>query len=673
MIRVVTIALALLVVSSPLAAETLTYVDLIGRLTDLERLATLPEPGEACAQWSSYHRASTYDASTGKYVAWDQNKDGSGFIRKEGESLVLAEMEGPGCIWRIWSALAQKGRVKIYLDGASEPAVDLPFAGYFNRKHEPFVHESLVHMTARGLNNYVPIPYQRSCKIVAEPGWGRFYHFTYGTFPKGTKVPTFTMELSAEEKAALAEAHRKLTDGGADPAGKRAGQETVRKTVQVADGKDASVVTLSGPRAMTAIRAKLDVPPSPKDREFLRKMALAIRWDGEPRPSVWSPFGDFFGTAGGANQYTSLPLGLTDDGEWYCLWYMPFAKSAELTLSNDTGRQVVVTFEITHAPLTRPIDQLGRFHAKWHRDAFLPPEPERWIDWTMLQAEGRGRYCGVMLHVWNPRGGWWGEGDEKIHVDGERFPSTFGTGSEDYFGYAWCNPTLFQNAYHNQTISMGNRGHVSVNRWHLGDAIPFQESIEVYIEKYWPNKKPTRYAAVAYWYQAAGQADGYEAVPADDRTDYWEKPHGFKVIGALEGERLDVVGQTAGRARLQDLYHYKGTWSDQAHLWWTHAKPGDKLTVSFPVRPPGQYRLILQMTKAKDYGIVQLHLDGKKLGDRIDLYNPKVAPTGPMDMGTFDLTAMKHELTIEIVAANPKAMKRYMAGLDYIQLVPVKE
>ena len=106
-----------------------------------------------------------------------------------------------------------------------------------------------------------------------------------------------------------------------------------------------------------------------------------------------------------------------------------------------------------------------------------------------------------MLHVWNPRGGWWGEGDEKFFVDGEMFPSTFGTGSEDYFGYAWCDPTLFTNCYHNQTISMGNRGHISVNRWHIGDNVPFQESFEAAIEKYYPNSKPTLYAATAYWYQ----------------------------------------------------------------------------------------------------------------------------------------------------------------------------
>ena len=72
--------------------------------------------------------------------------------------------------------------------------------------------------------------------------------------------------------------------------------------------------------------------------------------------------------------------------------------------------------------------------------------PERRaIDWTMLHTQGRGRFVGVELHVWNPKGGWWGEGDEKFYIDGEKFPSTFGTGSEDYFGYAWCNPTPFQN------------------------------------------------------------------------------------------------------------------------------------------------------------------------------------------------------------------------------------
>jgi hypothetical protein len=138
---------------------------------------------------------------------------------------------------------------------------------------------------------------------------------------------------------------------------------------------------------------------------------------------------------------------------------MPFAREGQVEIVNDGKASRNVTFEISHAPLTRPIAQLGRFHAKWHRDAFLPSEPERRIDWPMLKTEGAGRFVGVMLHVWNPKGGWWGEGDEKFFVDGEKFPSTFGTGSEDYFGYAWGNPTLFARPYHAQTMTQNNKGH----------------------------------------------------------------------------------------------------------------------------------------------------------------------------------------------------------------------
>jgi len=657
--------------SQAVAAETLTYVDLIKRLTDLERLATLPAPGEWCAQWSSYHRDSRYDASTGKYVKWDQNGDGNGFIRKEGDRFVLAEMKGPGCIWRIWSAKADEGHVRIYLDGASEPAVDLPFIGYFDRRNAPFTYPSLVHTTARGLNCYVPIPYQTSCKIVADKDWGRYYHFTYGTFPADTRVPTFKRRLSAEGRAALAAGDKILSSGGVDPVGKRAGEATVKKRVAVEAGAKTHVVELKGPQAITAIRARpIDLPRSPEDRKVLRELTLEMSWDDETQPSVWSPFGDFFGTAPGANEYRSLPLGLTKDGWWYCYWYMPFAKSAAITVGNDGEQARRVDVQITHAPLTRPIETLGRLHAKWHRDAFLPPEPERKIDWTMLKTAGRGRYCGVMLHVWNPRGGWWGEGDEKFHVDGETFPSTFGTGSEDYFGYAWCNPTLFENGYHNQTISMGNRGHVSVNRWHVCDDVPFGKSFEAYIEKYYPNDKPTRYAAVAYWYLAAGQEDGYTAQPLEDRIGYWKTPVVFREPGAIEGELMKILTRTGGRTRRQDLFRQKGTWSDQYQLWWVRNKPGNRLELALPVRSTGTYRLLIQLTKANDYAIVQLGLDGRKLGEPIDLYSPQVVPTGAMDMGVHELTAGQHRLTFEIVGANPKASKRHMVGLDYVKLVP---
>jgi hypothetical protein len=565
--------------------EKLTYIDLINRLTDLEQLAILPAPGEKCQQWSSYDRASKYDEASGKYVGWFANGDGTGIIRKEGDAQVFAEMEGPGVIWRIWSALANKGHVKIYLDGAAEPTVDLPFIGYFNRENEPFTHEALVHMTARGQNCYVPIPYQKSCKIVGQGDWGRYYHFTYTTYPKGTIVPTFKRQLSAEETAALDKAATILTQSGRypAPAGKRRGRKMVRR-VRVSPGAIMEVAKLKGPRAITALEIKMDFPESQDDRNILRELVLQIYWDGEPEPSVRVPLGDFFGTAPGVNKYKSLPLGMTDEG-FYSNWYMPFATSAVVQIRNDGEKAQTAMFSVAQAPLTKPIEKLGRFHAKWHRDAFLPEEPGRdaspdCIDWTMLKTEGRGRFCGVMLHVWNPRGGWWGEGDEKFFVDGEKFPSTIGTGSEDYFGYAWCNPTLFQNCYHNQTISMNNKGHVSVNRWHITDNIPFQKSFEAAIEKYYPNGKPTLYAATSYWYQAAGQVDSYKPVPVAQRLGYWGPIKVFRVKGALEGEKLKILSKTGGTSSQQDLSVFGSKWSGEAHLWWIDAKPGDTLEIA---------------------------------------------------------------------------------------------
>lgn len=656
----------LLILLTSTAAQAYTYVDLVDRLTDLESLAVLPEPGEKCAQWSSYHRASYYDEATGKYVGWDKNGDGEGIIRAEGDGSVVAEMEGPGCIWRIWSARPEQGHMRIYLDGSDEPTVDLPFIGYFDRTSEPFTYPALVHLTARGQNNYVPIPYRKSCKIVLDKGWGRFYHFTYSTFPKGTEVPTFSPNLSAEEKTALAKADRFLRlQLGTDPAGHRIGEK-----IDVCSGsagpKGGFGMEISGPRAITGLWIK--APTTCLTDEALRNTILEIRWDGEFEPSVSSPLGDFFGTGPGLNRYRSLTMGMTDEG-MYSYWYMPFAEKAEIMLVNEGKVPFTGEIIITHAPLTRPIESLGRFHARWHRDEFLPAEPERKIDWTMLKTYGTGRFVGVQLEVWNPRGGWWGEGDEKFFVDGEKFPSTFGTGSEDYFGYAWCSPELFQNAYHNQTRNDGsNTGHISVNRWHIADNVPFMKSFEGAIEKYYPNDKPTLYAATAYWYLAPGEGDRYWPVAAKDR-DFYVTPKDLTLRksppGALEGESLKILGKTGGDTQVQKVR--QGGYSQ---LWWTHGNVGDKLDLEFTVATSGVHNIRAAMTKARDYGIMQFYLDGQKIGEPLDFYNPEVVVTDEVRLAKTELTAGVHKLTIEIVGANEKALKRHMFGLDYLRVVP---
>jgi putative heme-binding domain-containing protein len=144
-----------------------------------------------------------------------------------------------------------------------------------------------------------------------------------------------------------------------------------------------------------------------------------------------------------------------------------------------------------------------------------------------------------------------------------------------------------------------------------------------------------------------------------------------KVAGALEGESLKIVGKTGGSARSQPMGNFKADrWSGTDHLWWTGAKPGEKLDLEFPVKEAGVYQLELVLTMAKDYGVVNVSIDGETLGAAIDLYNPEVITTGVLAYGPRELAAGDHKLSLEIVGANPKADKSYMVGLDYLRLAP---
>lgn len=648
------------------SAPTWSYADLVGQMLDLEHLAVLPWDGERCAQWSSWDRVSQYDADSGKYVHWDANNDGPMVIREENGRAVMAEMEGPGCIWRIWSARAEQGHVKIYLDDATEPAIDLPFRAYFQGDTAPFNYPQLSYnlqdLGCRGQNLYFPIPYQKSCKIVADPGWGRYYHFTYATYPKGTRVPTFSPALAAQH----AESLRRVNDFfesslGDDPAGRRDGEQRETGTLWLEPGESAAL-TIDGPRAITALRGKTKFRDREDEMAALRRLVLRITFDGQPAPAVWCPLGDFFGTAPGWNPYRTLLTGLTDEGG-YALWYMPFARGATIELLNQDTTSRELEYDITHAPLRTPMDELGYFHCYWHRDTVELPA-DRWPDWTMLNTRGRGRFCGVMLHVWNPRGGWWGEGDEKFFVDGEKFPSTFGTGSEDYFGYAWCHPGLFQRAYHAQTMTQNNKGHQSVLRWHVTDNVPFQSEFEGCIEKYYrTQERGTQYAAVVCWYLAAGGTHPYSAVPVAERDGYYINP-------PVTAGGFTVLNDPPGEVRTQTLRQHAGHWENDDQLWWTGAKPGAKLEVAVPVEKAGTYRISVALTKARDYGIVQLRLDGQRIGEPLDLYNPTVVSSGPIELGQQTLSAGQHKLTVEIVGANPAAVPSYMFGLDRVILDP---
>ncbi|AZO96819.1 DUF2961 domain-containing protein [Halocella sp. SP3-1] len=518
------------------------YKDIVQRLINVEKLAELPFEGEKCKQWSSYDRRSKYDSETDSYIGWGANADGDGIIRQEGEEQVIAEIDGPGVIWRVWSADPKEGHIKIYIDDAEEPVLDMPFKDYFDNSKPLFNFPELVYIKARGCNNYLPITFQKSCKITLSEEWGAYYHVTYGEFPEESKVPSFKGKFNEEDRKALQEVNDNLKEKRENPFIFDEDEEVEEIEIKVGPGETVDICSIDISyidecRAITSLQVKMDLPTGLiAERKLLRELAISIYWDNEEEASVWSPLGDFFGTAPGVNRYCSLMMGMSEEG-FYSRWFMPFSDNALLQLSNDSKEEQSVRFIITHKPLYEKIEKFGRFHAKWHRDVLLIEAEDRWPDWPFLRTEGRGRFCGIHLHIWNPvwvehwQGAkpgdyWWGEGDEKFFVDGEKFPSTFGTGTEDYFGYAWACPDHFDSAFHCQTLNENNsNGNISLLRLQVADNVPYQKSFEGVFEKYYPNEwegNATKYAVTVYFYQAAAGNDPYQAVPVGERVGYFK-------------------------------------------------------------------------------------------------------------------------------------------------------
>ncbi|MEX2213661.1 MAG: hypothetical protein WD768_06015 [Phycisphaeraceae bacterium] len=142
------------------------------------------------------------------------------------------------------------------------------------------------------------------------------------------------------------------------------------------------------------------------------------------------------------------------------------------------------------------------------------------------------------------------------------------------------------------------------------------------------------------------------------------------VAGAIEGESLKVLSITGGKTSKQGMAAFrKDKWSGNEQLFWIGAKPGDKLELELTADAAGTYNLAINFTKARDYAIVQLHLDGTAIGEPIDLFNaPDVIKSGEIKLGKHELSKGKHTLTIEIKGANPGAAKAYMVGVDYVML-----
>ena len=642
------------------AAQPVDLGTLLEEMADLSRLTTLGKQAYTTGQFSSYDRRST-DPSIATEENWFANTDRNQHLRVEEQSgrkeWVLMDAEGPGAIVRFWSANPTEGGVvRFYLDHASEPVIEMPLASLLEGKTKPFI-SPICGERGKGWNSYLPIPYEKHCKVTIDAS-DIYYIINYRTYVSDTEVKSFTLadtEKYNKELRAVSEAFKHPGNFETAPGA------TVKAFDVTVEGADSEDCSFDGPSAISGIQCKVTADDL---EQALRGCLLKISFDGQA-PSVVAPLGDFFGTAPGINPYQSLPSGVLADNTLYSRWIMPFKEKAEVELINFNRFPVTLSLHFFITPHAWTDDTLY-FHAKWKGVQDIPTRPMQ--DWNFMSGTGVGRFCGVLLHITNPVTQWWGEGDEKIYVDGDTFPSFFGTGSEDYFGYAWCDTEVFTHAYHNQIRCDGpaNFGQSCVSRFHIMDDIPFRKDFRFDMEIWhWADVLISQ-SITAYWYAAAGATDNFPEPSADLLTvPVYPVPEAVK--GALEGEKMRAIEVSRGTV---DAQSGSWPWSSFLQLWWRGGEPGDHLKLRFPVAEAGNYEVSAVFTKAPDYGIHELAVNGKVIAPSVDLFNAgEVIVAEPVSLGRADFTKGLNFIDVKILGKHPDSTD-YMFGLDYILLTP---
>jgi hypothetical protein len=507
------------------APGEISVLTLLREMVDLDQLARLPTVRFVAGQAASTDRRSRRrDDADGWFANDDFVTDSEpNLVRVEtapdgGKRYVLLDVAGPGAIVRIWSA-TPAGTLRIYLDGGSAPAVEAPFASLLRAEVAPFV-APLAHVTARGYNLYFPIPYRSRCLVTLDsivfpdPFTGRplaklYYQIGYRTYPAAVaaRVRPYAAAEVTRALGALGRVATVLRDGP-PPLAPRPGRTTVDiPSVTVSAGHPATTVipAPAGGAQLTELR----LVTAERAPEKLAATTLSIAFDGEE--TVRAPLVAFFGTGQGWNAYTSLPMTVGADGTLTSRFVMPFARRAVVTIASAGPGLTVAGSAVVDARPFGPDALL--FHAGWRPRALLATRPFR--DWHLGTFEGIGHQVGTMLDVENPPSvAWWGEGDEKISVDGEPFPSLFGTGTEDYFGFAWSTPEAFAHAYHAQTCAPGQGfgGLFSMNRFHVLDPIPFSRSLRFDLEIWHWSDTSIAADALLYWYARPGGHDDFARV-----------------------------------------------------------------------------------------------------------------------------------------------------------------
>jgi len=477
---------------------------LLRELVDLGALARLPEPPYEARFASSYDRRSVTPNDSEGWFANDDwaSAERANYLRVEQKAgrteYVLFDAKGPGAVVRLWSA-SPAGTLRFYFDGSERAELEEPFDELLSGRGS--LPEPFAYVAAKGRNSYFPLAFRKSLKITTDSLVSRsskgtprdklYYQVQYRAYPEALaeRVRTFAKEelafVSADPRAArVFEEPWKAYE-----ASPRASRHQFSATE---GGLQVSLETAGG----AAVRELVVIVAQASDAA-LRRARLRASFDGEKTIDV--PLGDFFGAAPGVSPYDTLPFTVRADGSFTCRFAMPFRERAVLEVVGSPGASAELILE------PEPWSERSLyFHARSRPPASVQSQPPR--DLPMLKLEGQGVYVGDAFNIDNPAQRWWGEGDDKIYVDGEEFPRCFGTGTEDYYGYAWSTTEVFSRALHAQPRTSGPDffGQISNNRFRTLDAIPFQRAFRFDLELWHWESARVRWDATTYFYARPG-------------------------------------------------------------------------------------------------------------------------------------------------------------------------
>ncbi len=368
---------------------------------------------------------------------------------------------------------------------------------------------------------------------------------------------------------------------------------------------------------------------APKGSANHQEMLLRIFWDGKDRPAVEAPVGEFFANCfGRRSEVISLPVVVEDADSYNCFWHMPFRKSARIEIENQSDKPVgLLYYNIDWIRKERIADDTPYFYAQYRQEYPV----QKGQDYVVLETQGRGHYVGTVLAVRTRSPSWFGEGDEKIYIDGEAKPSIWGTGTEDYFLSAWGLKTTstpyFGVPYFDQWGIVG--GHTSAYRWHVSDPLVFNTGIKVTLEHFgwispdenpdyrsmsW-NEREDDYASVAFWYQTGEPTFTARAPHARER-----KLPSLERLTVRAADFADDKHHGDGSVAAQQLDLYEGP----QLLYKPQQAEGAWIEIPFEVQKKEPLRLLLNLTKSYDFGKYQASLNGVKLGGELDLFSAKV-------------------------------------------------